>query len=137
MRIARQNSFIEISELGFNLEIKTDLLLNTLISETTRNILNQMIRSKLNELKPHFEEINTIIELEHEQGSEDYFNSLKEKRNVYIYEYVCLSRELSYLCNDAFVQFYEDNIDLMQNIYRVFQYSSLYKQQPDTQSITL
>jgi hypothetical protein len=61
MNIKKQNTFIEISEMGLKLEVKSDILLNSLISDTTKNVLEQMLKDKLSQLKPYFEEIDTII----------------------------------------------------------------------------
>jgi len=51
MQINKQNTLIEISELGFKIEVKADLLLNALISDSTKNVLEQMLKNKLSELK--------------------------------------------------------------------------------------
>ena len=67
MNIKKQNTFIEISEMGLKLEIKSDILLNSLISETTKNVLEQMLKDKLSQLKTHFEEIDTKIESENKE----------------------------------------------------------------------
>ncbi len=126
MQIKKQNTLIEISELGLKIEVKADLLLNALISDSTKNVLEQMLKNKLSELRTQFEEINDIIELENKEHKSIYFNSLKEKRNSYIYEYACLTRDLYSLLGDTFERFYEENTDLMENIGSIFKYSTLY-----------
>ncbi len=126
MQIKKQNTLIEISELGLKIEVKADLLLNALISDSTKNVLEQMLKNKLSELKTQFEEINDIIELENKEHKSTYFNSLKEKRNSYIYEYACLTRDLYSLLDDTFDNFYEENISIMEKIGRVYKYSTLY-----------
>jgi len=126
MQINKQNTLIEISELGFKIEVKADLLLNALISDSTKNVLEQMLKNKLSELRTHFEEINDIIDLENKEHKSTYFNSLKEKRNSYIYEYACLARDLYSLLGDIFENFYEENIYIMENIGSVYKYSTLY-----------
>jgi hypothetical protein len=126
MQIKKQNTLIEISELGLKIEVKADLLLNALISDSTKNVLEQMLKNKLSELKTQFEEINDIIELENKEHKSTYFNSLKEKRNSYIYEYDCLTRDLYSLLGDTFENFYEENIDIMVNIESIYKYSTLY-----------
>lgn len=126
MQIKKQNTLIEISELGLKIEVKADLLLNALISDSTKNVLEQMLKNKLSELRTHFEEINDIIELENKEHKSTYFNSLKEKRNSYIYEYACLTRDLYALLGDTFENFYEENTDIMENIGSVYKYSTLY-----------
>ena len=126
MQIKKQNTLIEISELGLKIEVKADLLLNALISDSTKNVLEQMLKNKLSELRTHFEEINDIIELENKEHKSTYFNSLKEKRNSYIYEYACLTMDLYSLLGDTFENFYEENTDIMENIGSVYKYSTLY-----------
>lgn len=126
MKVKKQNTLIEISELGLKIEVKADLLLNALISDTTKNILEQMLKNKLSELITQFEEINNIVELENKEGKCDYFKSLKEKRNSYVYEYACLTRDLYSLLGDTFEQFYEDNSDIMETIGSIYKYSTLY-----------
>jgi DNA mismatch repair ATPase MutS len=126
MQIKKQNTLIEISELGLKIEVKADLLLNALISDSTKNVLEQMLKNKLSELRTQFEEINDIIELENKEHKSIYFNSLKEKRNSYIYEYACLTRDLYSLLGDTFERFYEENTDIMENIGSIFKYSTLY-----------
>lgn len=129
MQVKKQNTLIEISELGLKIEVKADLLLNALISESTKHVLEQMLKSKLAELKTQFEEIHDIIELENKEHKSDYFNSLKEKRNSYIFEYACLIRDLYSLLGDTFEQFYEDNSDIMESIGSIYKYSTLYGSQ--------
>ena len=126
MQIKKQNTLIEISELGLKIEVKADLLLNALISDSTKNVLEQMLKNKLSELRTQFEEINDIIELENKEHKSIYFNSLKEKRNSYIYEYACLTRDLYSLLGDTFERFYEENTAIMENIGSIFKYSTLY-----------
>ena len=82
MNIRKQNTFIEISEMGLKLEIKSDMLLNSLISDTTKNVLEQMLKDKLSQLKTHFEEIDTKIESESKEHNSTYFNELKENPNI-------------------------------------------------------
>lgn len=126
MEVKKQNTLIEISELGLKIEVKADLLLNALISDTTKNVLEQILKSKLYELKTQFEEIYDIVELESKEHKFNYFNSLKQKRNSYIYEYACLTRDLYSLLGDVFEKFYEDNSDIMETIGDIYKYSSLY-----------
>ena len=126
MQVKKQNTLIEISELGLKIEVKADLLLNALISESTKNVLEQMLKSKLSELIIQFEEIHNIVELENKDHKSDYFNSLKEKRNSYIYEYACLTRDLYSLLGDTFENFYEENTDIMETIGSIYKYSTLY-----------
>jgi hypothetical protein len=125
MIISKQNNKIEISEKGFNLEIKADLLLNTLISESTKNTLEIMMKHKLNELKKHFEEIDTIIKL-----YSNKLNFYKENRNSYIYEYTCLIRDLGSLLSDTFENFNYDNEFLIENINNIYKYSRIYGFKP-------
>ena len=126
MQVKKQNTLIEISELGLKIEIKADLLLNALISDNTKNILEQMLKNKLSELKTQFEEIYDIVELENKEHKLVYFNSLKEKKNSYVYEYACLTRDLYSLLGDTFENFYEENTDIMETIGSIYKYSTLY-----------
>jgi len=126
MQVKKQNTLIEISELGLKIEVKADLLLNALISQNTKHVLEQMLKSKLAEFKTQFVEIYDIIELENKEHKSDYFNSLKEKRNPYIFEYACLTRDLYSLLGDTFEKFYEDNSDIMESIGSIYKYSTLY-----------
>ena len=126
MQIKKQNTLIEISELGLKIEVKADLLLNALISDSTKNVLEQMLKNKLSELKTQFEEINNIIELENKEHKSTYFNSLKENRNSYIYEYACLTGDLYSLLGDTFENFYGENRDIMETIGSIYKYSNVY-----------
>lgn len=126
MNIRKQNTFIEISEIGLKLEVKSDILLNSLISDTTKNVLEQMLKDKLSQLKPHFEEIDTIIVSEDKEHKSTYFNELKENPNLYILEYACLNRDLFGILGDVFEDFYNDNIDVMETISSIYRYSPVY-----------
>ena len=126
MNIRKQNTFIEISEIGLKLEVKSDMLLNSLISETTKNVLEQMLKDKLSQLKTHFEEIDTKIESESKEHKSSYFNELKENPNQHILEYACLNRDLFGILGDVFEDFYNDNIDVMETISSIYRYSPVY-----------
>ena len=92
MQISRQKTEIVINELGFKLELKADLLFNSLKSETTKNIINELIKQRLEYLLPHFIEI-------YENADSNY---LKEERNEFIFEYATLKRDLMGICGDTF-----------------------------------
>lgn len=108
MNISRKKTQIVIRELGFNLELNADLLFNSLISETTKVIINELVKERLEYLLPHFIDIYNNTNLDS--------NSLKEERNEFIYEYATLSRDLMGICGDSFEQFHNDNEIVMEKL---------------------
>lgn len=110
--------------MGFKLELKVDLLFNTLISDSTKKSLEEMLNSRLSQLLPIFEKIHNTILLD--KDSSEYYNSLKENRNDTIYEFACLSRDLYSLLGESFELFYNDNVDVMETIMSIYKYSKVY-----------
>lgn len=126
MRITKNNTQIQINEVGFNIELKADLLLNSLISESTRNLLSKVFNKKLSEYLIIFEEIHNKIKEENLNHNSEYFNSLKENRHETIYEFACLTRDLySILCVE-FDTLYDLNYDVVETIHSIYTYNSVY-----------
>lgn len=126
MIIEKQNTFLKVSDLGINLEIKTDLLLNVLISETTKEILNKLLKEKFFQLKKDFEPIVFLIKDERKENKTSFLEYYKDNREKCIYEYASLTRDLYHLLSDTFEEFHNENEDLMEIIDSIWKYSTLY-----------
>ncbi len=120
MLIKTQKGRIEINRIGFNLELDAPLLLESLISDETKKCIDEMIEYKLFKLSKEFQRI--YEEIENDENKLEYY---RENRDIHIYSYACLIRDLGSL-SDQFDYFYEENRLIMDVIGDIFQYNRVY-----------